>query len=84
MNKPTLGPWSIDGFNLSGVIALVPGREKIELICECKTDRNPIEFKEAKANARLIASSPTMYEYINKKANNGDAEAKRIIEVING
>ena len=31
------------------------------------------------ANARLIAASPTMYEYINKLANNGDENAASII-----
>ena len=30
-------------------------------------------------DARLIAACPTMYEYIIKKANEGDAEAARIV-----
>ena len=34
---------------------------------------------EVEANARLIAASPTMYEYINKLANNGDENAASII-----
>jgi hypothetical protein len=39
--------------------------------------------KQIKANARLIASSPIMYEYINKKAIEGDKEAKEIVNKIN-
>jgi len=35
------------------------------------------------ANARLIAASPTMYEYIASKANAGDEDAARIIASIN-
>ena len=34
------------------------------------------------ANARLMVASPTMYEYITKKANEGDEDAKIIIEQI--
>lgn len=34
------------------------------------------------ANARLIAASPTMYEYINQRANEGDAHAAKIIASI--
>ena len=38
---------------------------------------------EQAPNARLIEASPTMFEYITKKAEEGDAEAKRIVEAIN-
>lgn len=35
------------------------------------------------ANARLIAAAPTMYAYIEMRANEGDLEAKKILENIN-
>lgn len=35
------------------------------------------------ANARLIAASPTMYEYIQKQAKGGDEDAAQIIRSIN-
>lgn len=35
------------------------------------------------ANARLIAAAPTMHEYIAKRADAGDNEAKQILESIN-
>lgn len=34
------------------------------------------------ADARLISASPTMYEYINQRANEGDAHAAKIIASI--
>ncbi len=37
---------------------------------------------ESHANARLIAESPTMYEYISDKAKRGDETAKQIISNI--
>lgn len=39
--------------------------------------------KEHEANARLIAQSPTMYEYISQKAAEGEAEAQNILSLIN-
>ena len=35
------------------------------------------------ANARLIAASPVMADYIQRKANEGDAEAVHIMEAVN-
>lgn len=37
---------------------------------------------EYKANARLIAAAPLMYEFISKLANGGNIEAKRIIATL--
>lgn len=63
-----------DGF---GPVVEVGGKDKSGQIAEAKyliTDPEKIE-----ANARLIAASPTMYSYILKKAEEGDAEARSII-----
>jgi hypothetical protein len=35
------------------------------------------------ANARLIAASPTMFDYVKRRADEGDAEAISIVENIN-
>lgn len=35
------------------------------------------------ANAHLIAASPTMFAYISYRADNGDEEARAIVESIN-
>ena len=38
---------------------------------------------ETRANARLIAASPTMYDYLVERAQSGDARAASIVEDIN-
>ena len=38
---------------------------------------------EVAANARLIAASPTMYDYLVECAQSGDARAASIVEAIN-
>ena len=38
---------------------------------------------ETRANARLIAASPTMYDYLVERAQSGDARAASIMEAIN-
>lgn len=45
-------------------------------------DKSPVAIELA-ANARLIAAAPTMYDFINSKALEGDEHAKRIIDNIN-
>ena len=37
---------------------------------------------ETRANARLIAASPTMYDYLVERAQSGDARAASIVEAI--
>ena len=38
---------------------------------------------ETRANAHLIAASPTMYDYLVERAQSGDARAASIVEAIN-
>ena len=49
-----------------------------------KVTARPTWLSESEANARLIASAPTMYAKILQLAILGDQEAKRILEEING
>ena len=72
--KHTPGPWKIDyGYNRS-----------INFIGPCVPDQyaGSSWLRVTEANARLIAASPTMYEYINQRANEGDAHAAKIIASI--
>lgn len=43
-------------------------------------DNPPLE--EAKANAKLIAKSPVMYDYVVKKAEEGCEDAKQILATL--
>ena len=42
------------------------------------------ENPELRANARLIAAAPSLYEYVASKANCGDNEALKLLEMIHG
>jgi len=82
----TKGPWEaqepdtgkepgigIIAANLGGMVAWVG-----------YTGANFRKPETAKANARLIAAAPRMYDRIAKLAVDGDAEAIEIMEAING
>lgn len=73
----TPGPWSVvkDRFNNSQVYA-----ENRNILDDLPIADNIIE----KANASLIAACPTMYEYIAKKAAEGDANAAEILRNVQG
>jgi hypothetical protein len=84
MAKHTPGPWTQKGhsvfiFNKSGhnrvAISVNTG-------CRCGCEE-PALIEELEADARLIAESPTMFEYITKKAKEGDDEAKQIVDKVN-
>jgi len=77
----TPGPWKFDGYscidNLDGkMVACLKHDMCPELTIYEKNE------KEAYANARLIAGCPTMYNYIQSKAKEGDNDAKEIIRSI--
>lgn len=86
--KHTPGPWTYKIKPLKscpncnpnpGSIAHVmeKGKNEYSSICDIYSEINQ------KANARLIASSPTMYQYILRKSIEGDLDAKQIIDKIN-
>ena len=70
----TPGPWEISR-NWQGDLGIVGNRSKI-----CALPRRKEVPNEA--NARLIAACPTMYDYILKKSEEGDAEAQSIIAAL--
>lgn len=81
--KHTPGQWVI---NYNGRIYAEPTKDDKYNQCICKFLWSSFkEFNEGNnaANARLIAESPTMYSYIEERANAGDMKAREIISKIN-
>ena len=96
MSNHTPGEWKVESkFNGHGGFAIMVGDIKIatiycaEPVCagygKGKDDLSHSLKGQptANANAKLIAASPTMYEYINKKAKEGCVIAQKIIDDIN-
>ena len=86
--KHTPGPWlvSLDGFARKGWAAcptVYACDSDLRYIAFCNDDMTVGEPTDNEANARLIAAAPTMHEYIAKRADAGDNEAKQILESIN-
>jgi hypothetical protein len=85
MNAPntTPGPWTYDQ------TVCITGSEHLPcvvdayglVVAECQDDGH--SEIECEANAHLIAASPTMYDYIERKAAGGCEEARMILEAIN-
>ena len=93
MSKHTKGKWEIKYFKGDfdvvqsvGIRDKVEGGDYWEIVCDvlhgAKNDKDYLKnWKEQiEANANLIAKSPEMFEYIQKKADNGCEEAKEIIK----
>jgi hypothetical protein len=85
--KHTPGPWfqshrktAPDSYNTQ--VYTQNGEAICTLAWYPKPEVNGVVGTYREANARLIAACPTMYDFINKKAGEGDAEAKQIISTI--
>jgi len=74
----TPGPWVVIGGGSSLYIRSADGENV------CQTARHSFDARDEieEANARLIAACPTMYAYIAKKAQDGDADAARILAAL--
>lgn len=85
----TPGPWLHDTNGHPGPdVRAASGRAVAATWMVCKnvpktTEGFQARQDEDRANARLIAAAPTMYEYIALSASNGCAEARKIMEAIN-
>ena len=75
--QPTSGPWHIGTPPPNGEQTI--GTTQGLMVAVATTGTSV----PTKANARLIAAAPTMHEYIAKRADAGDNEAKQILESIN-
>jgi hypothetical protein len=80
--KHTKGPWTADRRGAQGVanytVIGTPANFHTEIARVYHGDR----FANGEANARLIAAAPTMREYIARRAADGDAAARSILEAI--
>lgn len=84
--KATPGPWAWYGptrgegltFTHEAHVGPGEGNDACGPIAAVSGD----DDEEAVANARLIAACPTMYEFIRKEAQEGDADAAAIIATI--
>ena len=83
MSKHTPGPWVVVGSLTKYVEARLVGRLIQEVAACGPTMADEGYGQQQEANARLIAAAPTMHEYIAKRADAGDNEAKQILESIN-
>ena len=77
MSAHTQGQWSIRDDDEDGVVSIVGNSQIVIALVRTAT------VEPGDDNARLIATSPTMYEYIVRRAEIGDSEAKSILETIN-
>ena len=94
MSKHTAGPWKAGWETTSGLtgprcaptvflkdtavqVPIHKGSDPIAWVLSSSPD------EMADADARLIAASPTMYEYIQQRANDGCDTASLILEAIN-
>jgi hypothetical protein len=59
--KFTPGPWAIDGFHTSAVIAKLPDKTYVR-VADCDTPSFP--NPDWKANSHLIAASPELYKML--------------------
>lgn len=78
-HTPTPGPWRVNKYGSIG--AGERGTEPIVAMVEPFYSVDKRHGDHA-ANARLIAACPTMYAYIAKKAQDGDADAARILAAL--
>ena len=79
----TPGPWVVVGRLTKYVEARLVGGLIQEVAACGPTMADEGYGQQQEANARLIAAAPTMHEYIAKRADAGDNEAKQILESIN-
>ena len=75
----TPGPWYATGKLTRYVEARIDGGLIQEVAACGPTKADGGYGPQQEANARLIAASPIMYEYINNLAKNGDENAASII-----
>ena len=83
MSDFTPGPWVVVGRLTKYVEARLVGGLIQEVAACGPTMADEGYGQQQEANARLIAAAPTMHEYIAKRADAGDNEAKQILESIN-
>ena len=81
----TAGPWLIEWNAAQGGEGhyITDSKDMVELSRIAAVLFHDDADGETRANARLIAASPTMYDYLVERAQSGDARAASIVEAIN-
>ena len=81
----TPGPWLIEWNAAQGGEGhyITDSKDMVELSRIAAVLFHDDAVGETRANARLIAASPTMYDYLVERAQSGDARAASIVEAIN-
>ncbi|MCS7821924.1 hypothetical protein N0019_26590 [Pseudomonas aeruginosa] len=77
----TPGPWEIERYS-DGLIQIVGGIRAVSDHEEHVTTVVEAVTRGDEANARLMAASPRMYDFIARLAADGDNEAAEILESI--
>lgn len=77
--KHTPGPWKTRPSSTFNADIVEPVKD-LGMICIISTRENQ---EDEKANARLIAACPVMYEFIQRLADEGNTEAESLIKQIN-
>ncbi len=85
-SKHTPGPWLVSAEESKSGTIVWDGRENVCLVFHDGAYLSPGDDRtsedEGIANARLIAATPNMYDYIKSKAVAGDKEAIKIISAL--
>jgi hypothetical protein len=86
----TPGPWSVkrgEGrysdqlyveSNIHSTPTVISGKDQIVQLTSFRDDHG----REVEANARLIAASPSLFDYVARKASEGDPEAVKLVEAV--
>ena len=84
-NISTPGPWLIEWNAAQGGEGhyITDSKDMVELSRIAAVLFHDDADGETRANAHLIAASPTMYDYLVERAQSGDARAASIVEAIN-
>ena len=81
MSNHTPGPWKIEDHPEPGYRYIsAPERMALADVVWCMEDED--RSPECEANAHLIAAAPMMYSLLANRAESGDDEARKLIEVI--
>ena len=85
MCKATPGPWLIEWNAAQSGEGhyITDSKDMVELSRIAVVLFHDDAEGETASNARLIAASPTMYDYLVERAQSGDARAASIVEAIN-
>lgn len=77
---PTVGSDTFSDVDAIAYVEMIPDRDccLVDDVARLRRDQ-----EEAQANARLIAASPTLYEFVRKLADEGSKDANELLASLN-